>query len=277
MIEVANPEQYEAWNGDSGRRWVAGADRRDLVLAPVAEALLAAADPTAGEAVLDVGCGCGATTLASARAVTGAGHATGVDLSAPMLAVARERARRAALDNTTFLQLDAQSGPIAPADLVISRFGTMFFSDPELAFSHLRRALDGNGRMCLATWQPLAVNEWLTVPGAALLRFATLPDGDATRAGMFSQAEPEVVRATLHAAGFTRVDLDAVTVPLRLGGTIEEAIEHLVDSGPGRAALDAVPRGHRPAALDAVRAVLDERASPDGVELNGAIWIVGAA
>jgi SAM-dependent methyltransferase len=276
MIEVANPEQYEAWNGDSGRRWVAGADRRDLVLAPVAEALLAAAGPRVGEAVLDVGCGCGATTLASARAVTGAGHATGVDLSAPMLEVARERARQAGLENTTFRQLDVQTGALASADLVVSRFGTMFFSDPQLAFSHLRRALAGNGRMCLATWQPLAENEWLTVPGAALLAFATVPAGDDTGPGMFSQAEPDAVRATLHAAGFTQVDLDAVTVPLPLGRTVDDAVDHLVDSGPGRAVLATITEEHRPAALDAVRSVLAERATGDGVELGGAIWIVRA-
>jgi ubiquinone/menaquinone biosynthesis C-methylase UbiE len=276
MIDVANPEQYEAWNGESGHRWVAGADRRDQVLAPVADALLAAAVPGTGERVLDVGCGCGATTLAAARAVETSGHATGVDLSAPMLAVARERAGREGITNTTFVQADVQAGAPVAADVLIGRFGTMFFSDPVLAFSHLREALAPEGRMCLATWQPLAANEWLAVPGAALLPFATLQTSDAEGPGMFAQADAESVRSTLHAAGFAHVELEPVTVSLRLGGTVEEGLEHLVDSGPGRATLAAVPEDRRPAALDAVRGALADRARDDGVFLGGGIWLVRA-
>jgi ubiquinone/menaquinone biosynthesis C-methylase UbiE len=276
VIETANPEQYDAWNGESGQRWVAGADRRDRVLAPVADTLLAAAVPDRGERVLDVGCGCGATTLAAAHAVETSGHANGIDLSAPMLAVARERARRENVTNATFVQADAQAGAPAAADLVISRFGTMFFSDPVLAFSHLRDALAGHGRMCLVTWQPLVANEWLTVPGAALLPFATLPPSDTEGPGMFSQADPEAVRTTLHAAGFAAVEIDPVTVSMRLGGTVDEAVEHLVDSGPGRAVLATVPDDRRPAALDAVRGALVDRTTADGVVLGGGIWVVRA-
>ncbi len=98
MTDTANVSQFEAWNGDSGQRWVAGADERDRILAPVADVLLAVAAPTPGTRVLDVGCGCGATTLMAATQVGDTGSVTGIDLSAPMLDVARRRARAARAD-----------------------------------------------------------------------------------------------------------------------------------------------------------------------------------
>jgi SAM-dependent methyltransferase len=226
--------------------------------------------------VLDVGCGCGATTLAAARAVAPGGHATGVDLSAPMLDVARDRARRQGIANASFAQCDVQAGAPTNADLVVGRFGTMFFSDPVLAFTHLRGALAPGGRLCLATWQPLIANEWLTVPGAALLPFATSAPAEGGGPGMFAQSEPDVVRDILGTAGFSHVDLEPVTVPLHLGATVEDALEHLVDSGPGRAVLAAVPEDRQHAALDAVRAVLRERATAEGIALGGAVWIIRA-
>jgi ubiquinone/menaquinone biosynthesis C-methylase UbiE len=278
MIEVANPEQYEAWNGESGRRWVQSADRRDQVLAPIAEALLTAAEPMPGETVLDVGCGCGATTLHAAGAVGDRGRATGIDLSEPMLAVARDRADRARLTNVAFVQGDVQTGGLElhETNLVISRFGTMFFSEPTTAFANVRHVLAGDGRLCIATWQPLEANDWLTVPGAALLPYAELPEQEPAAPGMFAQADPETVRTTLAAAGFHRVDLEPVTVSLPLGPTVDDALEHLADSGPGRAVLDAIPDEQRPAALDDVRAALAEHATETGVRLHAAIWIVRA-
>ncbi|MET0159245.1 MAG: class I SAM-dependent methyltransferase, partial [Acidimicrobiales bacterium] len=172
MTSTDNTDQREAWNGDSGLRWVADADRRDRVLAPVADALLRAAAPRAGEQVLDVGCGCGVTTLAAGQAVGSSGAATGVDLSAPMLALARERRDDADLRHVEFMEGDAQVHDLGGLhDLVLSRFGTMFFADPTAAFTNIASALRSGGRLCLATWQPLVANEWLLVPGAVLLQY----------------------------------------------------------------------------------------------------------
>ena len=94
MTTTANAHQFAAWNGDSGQRWVGTAHCRDAVLAPIADLLHDYATVTAGERVLDIGCGCGAATLAAAAAAGPAGHAVGVDSSAPMLGVARRRGHR---------------------------------------------------------------------------------------------------------------------------------------------------------------------------------------
>jgi SAM-dependent methyltransferase len=277
MTRIANTDEYAAWNGDNGQRWVAGADHRDTMLASVGEVLLAAAGLRDGERVLDVGCGCGATTLAAADAVGPGGRAVGVDLSEPMLAVARARAEAAGRVNVEFVQADAQVHPLGAADVdvAVSRFGTMFFGDPSAAFANIGRALRPGGRLCIATWQPLVANDWLMAPGAVLLSFGTLPE-PGTGPGMFAQSDPAAVASVLAAAGFDQVDVTAHTVPLLLGADPAEAAALLAESGPGRATLETVPEADRPAALEAVRAVLAEHVTPAGVQLDGAVLVTTA-
>ncbi len=279
MTSIANSSQSEAWNGESGRRWVARAEERDRVLAPVADLLLAADPPTFGTRVLDIGCGCGATTLMAAGHVGDRGSATGVDLSAPMLEIARHRATTAGAANASFVRGDAQTHAFPPnsIDLVVSRFGTMFFSDPVAAFANIGIALRLGGRLRLATWQPLEANEWLTVPGTALLRHTDLPATDPDGPGMFAQSDPETVAATLTAAGFDEVRLEPREVAFALGQTIEEAVDYLADSGPGRLLLESIPEGPaRDDALADVRDVLADHRDASGVRLGGGVWLITA-
>lgn len=179
MTEIANIDQYQAWNRDIGQRWVTDADRRDDILASVAEVLVAAAHLATGESVVDIGCGCGATTLASARAVGPAGAVYGIDLSEPMLGVARRRAEASGLANITLVQGDVQTHRFpAHFEVAISRFGTMFFADQTTALANIRGGLRPGGRLCLATWQPLDANDWLTLDAVrAVLADHTQPGG----------------------------------------------------------------------------------------------------
>jgi SAM-dependent methyltransferase len=252
-------------------------DALDRLLAPVADALFAAAKLRAGDAVLDIGCGCGATTLAAGRAVGDAGSASGIDVTPPMLEIARARLRSSGLTNVAFVEADAQThaSPIA-YDVGLSRFGTMFFDDPTAAFLNIRRALRPGGRLCLATWQPLEANAWLVIPGAALLHWISLPESDGDGRGMFAQSDPAVVTATLQNAGYSNVDVAPVRLALPLGSDAADATERLADTGVGRAALDAVPDDQRPAAKAAVRAALAEHAGVDGVRLGAAVLITTA-
>jgi SAM-dependent methyltransferase len=279
MTTAPNTDQFDAWNGDSGHRWVATADRRDAVLAPIGDLLLADAAIPPGDAVLDIGCGCGATSLAAAIAAGPDGAVVGLDLSEPMLDVARRRAVAAGLPHLQFSQGDAQVHRLEQTfDVAISRFGTMFFDDPVAAFTNLARHLRPDGRLCIATWQPLVANQWLTVPGAALLRYGTLPETDGpSTPGMFAQADPVTIRSVLTSAGFVGIDSTPHTAPLCLGATIDDAVDHLADSGPGRAVLETVPEDERAAALAAVAEVLASHHHNDtGAVLDAAVWITTA-
>ncbi len=274
-MTASNQDQHDAWNGESGQRWITDADGRDRVMTSVAGTLLDAAHLAHGERVLDIGCGCGATTLAAARAVGSAGGVLGVDVSDPMLSVARQRVADAAIDNVTLLQADAQTHRFVGrgVDVAISRFGTMFFDDPAAAFANIASALRPGGRLCIATWQPLIANPWLTVPGGALLRYGSLPETGGAGPGMFAQSDPDTINTVLAGAGFVDIDIRPIAVPLDLGADVDAATAHLADTGVGRAALATIPTDQHLAALDAVREALGDHLDNDGVHLDGAIFL----
>jgi SAM-dependent methyltransferase len=276
MSPAGDAVRQESCEMDRQRRAAADADRSDRVLAPVADALLSAARLQPSEQVLDIGCGCGATTLEAAGQVAPDGTVTGIDVSAPALEVARARQFEDGLGNVRFVHADAQTHAFAGLfDVAISRFGTMFFTDPITAFTTIAAGLRPGGRLALATWQPLTANDWLIVPGAALLRHGRMPAID-SGPGMFAQSDPAVVEQVLADAGFDQVHLTDVRLPLTLGPDVDEAIDYLTESGPGRAALATVPAADRDTALDDVRAALTGHTSQAGVRLNAAIWLITA-
>jgi SAM-dependent methyltransferase len=280
MPESGNAAQFEAWNGEHGLHWVAIADQRDRVLAPVAEVLLTAAAPSPGMRVLDVGCGCGVTTLRVAGIVGDAGSVTGVDISEPMLGVARDRAGPTGpRTNVSLVRADAQTHSFRPrsVDLVISRFGTMFFSDPVAAFTNIATSLVGGGRLCIATWQRLASNEWIRLPIETLVSYgAAAPPLEGS--GMFAQSDPATVTSTLSAAGFGSVTLDAVDITFDVGSSIDEAMAYVIDSGAVRTQLEAIPESSaRDAALADLRHRLEVHHDGAGVKLGGSIWLIRAA
>jgi SAM-dependent methyltransferase len=252
-------------------------DALDAMLAPVSDALLAAAELQTGEAVLDIGCGGGATTVAANRAVGPSGSVTGVDLTHEMLELAQTRIAASGAANVQLLEGDAAKCDFKDRyDVAISRFGTMFFDDPMAAFINVRRALVPGGRVCFAAWRPLDANAWLVVPGAALLKWIELPDTSGIGPGMFSQSDPTVVSTTLQESGFVDINVTSLKLALTLGATPDDAIERLSDTGVGRAALGAVPDASRSDAIAAVRAALADHCDAMGVRLGAAILIATA-
>jgi SAM-dependent methyltransferase len=276
-MTMPNQTEYDGWNGENGRRWIADADRRDRILQTVSVALLKASGLQHGDAVLDVGCGCGATTIAAASIVGPTGTVLGVDISEVMLGVARRRVAESGLARVSFVAADAQTHPFERAahDVAISRFGTMFFDDPVAAFVNLAGALRPAGRLCLVTWQPLAANDWLTIPGAALLEYGTIPEA-ADGPGMFAQSDPISVAGVLRSSGFSQIDVTAHAVPMHLGADPEEATDYLADTGMGRAFLATVPPHQQGAALDAVRNALRPHRTSEGVTLDAGVLIISA-
>jgi len=207
-VDPGNTAQLEAWNRNEGAFWAAHPDEFDRSVAAHHGALLEAAAVSDGEHVLDLGCGNGQTTRDAARR-TPWGSALGVDLSAPMLEVARQRAQDEDVPNARFLQADAQVHPFEEAsfDLALSRAGAMFFADLVAAFRNVGRALRPGGRLVLLTWQPFERNEWLREIATALAGGRDRPSPPPGAPGPFSLAVPEQVRTLLEAAGFTHVEL----------------------------------------------------------------------
>jgi SAM-dependent methyltransferase len=275
----ANRDQAEHWNSsEQADRWITHQDRFDRMLAPFTGMILGAAALSPGEDVLDVGCGCGATTLDAARAVA-PGTSTGIDLSAPMLARARQNAAQSDVANAYFTHGDAQTYRFRRFfDAVISRFGVMFFADPVAAFANLRTAVRQGGRLAFVCWQPLLANEWLTVPGAALAKHIPLPDlGDPSAPGMFALAEPGRIRAILAESGWHGVSVTRQRIPILVGGgTLEDAVEFLRTGPLGRRVLEGVDAAAQARVIDAVRTALAQHADEHGVHLNAAVLIVRA-
>lgn len=177
---TANAEQARAWNGGNGQHFVAENARHRRTLEPHTARLLAAAGIQPDERVLDIGCGCGDTTIRAARSAPG-GDALGVDLSAVMLAEARRLAAREHLGNVRFEQADAQVHPFQAAafDVAMSRFGVMFFGDPAAAFANVAAALRPGGRLAFVCWQDPAKVEFFSLPLLAIAPYVSLPAGPA--------------------------------------------------------------------------------------------------
>lgn len=279
-MTIANHEQSAHWNnGEEVGHWVDQQTRYDSMLAPFLEMVLEAC-PADRERVLDVGCGCGATTMAAARRVP-AGHATGIDLSGPMLARARSLAAAEGLANVRFEQTDAQVHPFeaGTVDAVISRFGVMFFADPVVAFENLRRATKPGGRLAFVCWQPLSENQWVLVPTAALAEHVPVPPpGPPGATGMFAFADPSRPTQILEAAGWRTVDATSRRTHILLGGpgTVGDAVDFLAGGSLGRTLLGPAGPEVRAAALDAARDALEPFFDDDGVRIGAAVWLVTA-
>jgi SAM-dependent methyltransferase len=273
-------KQFSDWNGPSGESWAKRQEEQDVILAPVSAILFAAAKLQPGERVLDIGCGCGDTTLEAARRVGLNGSALGVDISTPMVSRAKERAEAERL-NASFIVADATSHALEPgsADVLISRFGVMFFAEPQRAFANLRTAVRPGGRVAFICWQPLALNEWFMVPlRASLKHVPRVPDPDPDEPGPFAFADERKVTRILEGAGFTDVMMrrEQVKLDIAAGRGFEAGVTGACTIGPTARALREVSEEQRTAGIEEVRAALMPFSDGDRVPLTAAPWVVQA-
>lgn len=278
-IDEHNADQVAYWNGPVGERWRARQQDQDTLLAPIARLLLERAAPSAGEVVLDIGCGCGFTTLELARRIVPGGRVLGVDISAPMLARARERAP--ADLPIDFAEADATAYAFDPgaADLLFSRFGVMFFAEPQKSFANMRRALRRGARLAFACWRDSRENPWLMLPLEAAYRHVPrLPPSGPEQPGAFAFADEHRVRRILEGAGFAHVALEPVDLSLDIGigRGLDAALDTATGMGPTSRALQDQPPELRRAAVESIRAALARFQAGNAVALPGAIWIVTA-
>jgi SAM-dependent methyltransferase len=275
-----NAEQIQYWNDLAGQKWVALQPIIDAQIRPLGLKTMNRAAIVPGESVLDVGCGCGDTTLELARRVGAAGTVLGVDISTVMLERARQAARDAGVSHARFENADAQTQalPTDSFNLLYSRFGVMFFTDPEAAFTNLRRALRRGGRLAFVCWQRLQENQWVLVPMMAVLQHIPPPEIPPPGApGPFAFADPDRVRSILTRAGFADVACEDVKETLSIGGDrLDQTVEFLMQMGPTARLLREVDAELRIKVAKTVREALVPFNTPEGVRMASAAWIVTA-
>lgn len=280
-IPSANPEQHQYWNETAGPKWAQLSDVIDTQIAPLGGEALDRIGVGAGQRVLDVGCGCGQTTLELARRVGAKGAALGADISRPMLESARARALEAGVRNARFEHSDAQVHPFEAEafDLVFSRFGVMFFSDPGAAFANLLRALRPGARLGFVCWQALAQNAWMLRPMAALAPLLSLqPPSDPHAPGPFAFADADRVTRILQDAGFGSVAVEGMERELLVGGgaSLDDTVGFLLQMGPAGAALRDAAEDVRNKAAAAVRDAIAPFETEVGVRMPAAAWLFQA-
>ena len=267
-------DQAAYWNEEGGRRWVENIERVERMLQPLADRLITLAAPANGEAVLDVGCGGGLTSAAAAGAVGATGRVVGLDVSAVILGVARTRFKPTA--NLSFALGDAASMSLSGYDLVLSRFGVMFFPEPVAAFVNLRRALKSGGRMAFICWRALDDNPWMSESTRAAFTVLPRPEPQPPGApGPFAFADVSRLRGILQQAGFGAIGVVPHDEILDLG-TLDNALEQVTRMGPAAAAFAAASATEQAAVIAATRVALEARLVEGRVHMPSATWLVTA-
>lgn len=236
---TANEDQIRFWNEKGGEEWVTLQARMDANLSAIHDALMPWASPRVGEAILDVGCGTGTTSLALADAVGPSGKVVGMDISQPMLALAKSRAVGRA--NLRFELADASAFPFrSEYDLLFSRFGVMFFDDPIGAFANLHRALKPGGRIAFACWRTPPENLWASAPISAARPFLPPQEApDPLAPGPFAFADPQRILSILSDVGFHDVETQAFDGVMDMGTDLDQAAAYTLRIGPlARAAAE---------------------------------------
>lgn len=271
-------DMVEYWRGHGGERWIAQQARRDQVMANIADVALAAAAARPGEVVVDIGCGCGETSVELAREIGPTGRLLAVDVSDQLLAMAQKAlepypyAEAIVADAATF------AFPQGTADLLFSRFGVMFFGDPAAAFANMRKVLKPSGRVAFACWRSPPENPWVMVPLQAACAYvppASQPGPEDP--GPFAFGNPDRVTHVLTEAGFEPPAFEKLDMMIDLasGGGLEAAAVGALEFGPVARAVDGQPASVRALVVESLKEVLAPYEAEDGtVKLAGAVWIV---
>jgi SAM-dependent methyltransferase len=276
MNGQSQSEQAALWNGRAGQAWVETQELLDAMLEPFERHLLQAVAADSPRSLLDVGCGTGSTTLAVARLLGEGGHGVGVDISEPMLAVARRRAS-AEGSRATFVCADAQTHAFGPRsfEVIMSRFGVMFFDDPVAAFGNLSRAATSGGKLRFVAWRSPADNPFMTTAertAAPLL--PDLPPRKPHAPGQFAFADQQRVVGILEQSGWLEIDVQ----PLDVTCTLPERglVQYFTRLGPLALALQDADDATRAKVVDTVRAAFEPYVHGAEVRFNAACWSIGA-
>lgn len=280
-LEASGPNagQIEFWNGPAGDNWTEFMDSQDRMLGPLGEAAMAAAKISPGHRIIDIGCGCGTTTLDLARRTGPSGHVLGIDISTAMLERARQRAANAENCSIDLQNYDAAIYPFAPQsfDRVYSRFGVMFFADPVAAFANIRMALNSGGRLAFVCWRPLDLNPWMATTISVATQYLERPEPPAPDApGPFAFRDPDRVNAILSDAGFENIEIASNDVALEFEADIDGSVSKLIQLGPMAQPIAQASDDIRARVRADLAAAIQGYLTGEGVKIDSATWIVSA-
>lgn len=274
-----NHAQRELWSDEGLRQYLQHRDRWQEIWRPFGAPMFDLAALQPGQHVLDVGCGDGVTSVEAAGLVAPGGAVVGVDISAPMLDLARQGVAAAGVDNVVFLESDAQTHPfrVGGFDVVISRFGVTFFADPHAAFANLVRSLRPDGRLVFVCWQDPTKIEWAALAiGVAAAHLGPPDFGPPGAPGPFAMADGTRLRRVVEGAGFRDVELDAVTRPHRVGADLDDVVSFITSLDETKALFAGKPQDRVAAAIRGMGDALAPYAGPEGVVTDGTAWLVSA-
>jgi SAM-dependent methyltransferase len=271
-----NEEQIALWNGSAGRAWVDTQESLDRLYAPFEDLLVEAVAARGARRVLDVGCGTGSTTLAVARQLGAPGTCVGIDLSEPMIALARSRAEVVS-SPPRFICADAETHAfeLASFDMIVSRFGVMFFADPVRAFANLRRAGKPGAALEAIAWRSAADNPFMTTAERAAAPY--LPEMPARRPdepGQFAFADAQRVYSILEQSGWSAIDIRPLDVACTLPAS--ELDHYVTKLGPVGRVLGSADERTRSLVIEKVRAAFEPYVHGAEAGFTAACWMIGA-
>jgi ubiquinone/menaquinone biosynthesis C-methylase UbiE len=275
-----NSESQTYWNEEGGNKWAENIEIVESMIEPLSGLLIQEIAAQNGENVLDVGSGGGVTSIKLAEQVGSSGSVLGVDVSEPILSVARNRGKD--IVNLEFQQSDAATAVLDENsfDIITSRFGVMFFDDPVQAFKNLHGALKPSGRLVFLCWRALEENPWIAAPAKAALEIVPPPADaerpDPTAPGPFSLADEDHLKSILSAAGFNNIELQAMDTNLSMG-VLSDAVGFLMKMGPAAEVIKEATEDEKNAVAKAMTKTLGNYETADGIKIPSASWIVKAA
>jgi SAM-dependent methyltransferase len=282
-VAVGNQEATDAWSGPLFERFVRFRPYVAEGLGAHGEVALAAHPPAAGDRVLDIGCGFGDTTRRLAELVGDGGEAVGVDVSAPFLELARGEADAAGIGNVTYRLGDAQIADLGgPFDYVFSRMGVMFFASPVGALRNVRAAMRPGARLCVVVWRRKLDNGWVWEAEQVVDKYLEHPEQTEEPTcgpGPFSMADADTVSEQLAIAGFEEIELRRSDLPMRMGGTLDDAVDLTMAIGPAGEVLrlwGERAEEIRPQIASEIRAALAKFETADGVVAPASTWVISA-
>ena len=277
VTQKTSDEQVELWNGVAGCAWVEEQELLDRMFKPFEEML--ADTVSAGNAinrVLDVGCGTGSTTVAMARRVGSQDSCLGIDISEPMIRLARMRAEREGVP-VSFIVANAQTHALEPAsfDMIVSRFGVMFFDDSVAAFENLRRAVRQGGGLEFIAWRAPSENPFMTTAErAAATLLPNLPPRRPGAPGQFAFGDSDRVRGILEQSGWAEIEI--LPIDIRCSLPEKELVRYFTRFGPVGLMFAELDEGTRGRVVETVRAAFDSYVNGAEVSYTAACWMVRA-